>query len=231
VCFCIRIYVICDKLRHLKPELQVSCGNRLNDATCSPAIFTAISATTIINVLVCNIFRCISNLRVSPSICCPRMVQNRRGASLGCAGRQRIFPQRWQLLDIRSALPAPISQHQIYYNRSDAVISRHIFPARTLVRIQAPRHPPARLCRRFRQVLGLVLFGFEWTDLTIPAAIFCPCSAEYGGKAGISIDVYALALCRFSRAHICNRFILSMRFAARRCVRKTTGKVTPNPLI
>ena len=68
-------------------------------------------------------------------------------------------------------------------------------------------------------------------NLTMLAAIFCLCSAEYGGKAGISIDVYAFALCRFYRAHVPNRFILSMRFAARPCVRQTTGKVTPNPLI
>ena len=143
-----------DRLRHLKPALQVGCGNRRNDATSSTALFATISASAIINVLVCDILRCFPNLRISPSICCPRMVQNSRGASLGCARRQRVFPPHQQLVDVRSPHPAPISQHQIHYNRSHAVISRHIFPASTLVRIQAPRHPPARLCRCFRQVLG-----------------------------------------------------------------------------
>ena len=79
-----------DRLRHLKPALQVGCGNRRHDATSSTAIFTTISASTIINVLVRDILRCIPNLRISPSICCPRMVQNSRGASLGCACRQRV---------------------------------------------------------------------------------------------------------------------------------------------
>ena len=154
-------HVSFDKLCNFKHALQVSCGNRRNDATSSPTTFTTIASTTIIHVLVCDILRCISNLRLSPSICCTRMVQNRRGASPGRSGRQRIFPPRQELLDICSALPASISQHQIYYNRPHAVISRHIFPARTLVCIQALRHPPPRLCRRIRQVFGLVYFSLN----------------------------------------------------------------------